>query len=287
MKEGDIVIVGKVETPNGPDLQVADIYRLPELLGITILFLVLAVVVGRWRGLSAIVGLAFTVVVLLGFIVPQIVAGKNPLWVCLLGALLIATISIYFAHGLHKRTTIAIISTVVTMLFSVVISYIFIKLANISGAGTEEAVYIQAGFLNNLDLSGLLLGGILIGTLGILNDITTAQSAAVDEIKKAQPEMSIKGLYASGMSVGGEHIASLINTLVLAYASVGLPTFILFALGRSQPAWVALNSAPLAEEIVRTVVGSLALVAAVPITTALAAWYFGRVSKTDQKDQVL
>jgi uncharacterized membrane protein len=285
VSKGQKVIVAKVETPNGSEYQIVDSYRLPQLIVMIVLFLVLAVAVGRWRGLTSIAGLVFTILVLIGFVVPQIVAGRDPLWISVVGSFMIAVVSIYFAHGFYKRTTIAVLSTVITLIISVGLSLIFVSLAKLSGAGNEEAVYIQSGYLNQLNLSGLLLGGILIGTLGILNDVTTAQSAAVDEIKKAQSQIGFRELYKSGMSVGAEHIASLVNTLVLAYAAVGLPTFILFTLNRSQPAWVALNSAPLAEEIIRTVIGSIALILAVPVATGLAAYYFSRQKQIIVKER--
>jgi len=145
--------------------------------------------------------------------------------------------------------------------------------AKLLGNGSEQAYFIQAGYFGSINLQGLLLGGIIIGTLGVLNDITTAQAATVEEIHLANNQLSFRRLYQKGSSVGREHIASLINTLVLTYVGVSLPLFLLFSVN-GQSLWTVLNSSTIAEEIVRTLVGSMALILAVPVTTVLAAYYF-------------
>jgi len=144
-------------------------------------------------------------------------------------------------------------------------------LARLFGMGTEEAFYVQMGLLENIDLKGLLLGGIIIGALGVLDDVTTGQAAAVDEIHKANPTLPFIELYRRGLSVGREHITSLVNTLALAYIGAGLPLLLLFTTNTVQPLWVAMNAESIVEEIIRTLVGSTTLIFAVPITTALMA----------------
>jgi len=143
------------------------------------------------------------------------------------------------------------------------------------GLGSEESLDLQYGALKNINLQGLLLAGIIIGALGVLDDITTAQTAAVAELKLANAKLSFDELYRRGMAVGKEHITSLVNTLALAYAGASLPMLLLFTVYQ-QPLWVTLNSEFVVEEVVRTVVGSLALTVAVPITTFLAAYWFSR-----------
>ncbi|MEK9181053.1 MAG: YibE/F family protein, partial [Patescibacteria group bacterium] len=128
----------------------------------------------------------------------------------------------------------------------------------------------------NLDLRGLLLAGIIVGALGVLDDTTTVQAATVEELKQANPAFTFADLYRGGLSVGREHITSLVNTLVLAYLGSQLLIFILFYAGPNQPLWVTLNSEFIGEEIIRTLVGSATIILAVPITTLLAAWYFSR-----------
>jgi uncharacterized membrane protein len=150
-----------------------------------------------------------------------------------------------------------------------------VAVTSLSGAGTEEAVYLQLSYLPELNLAGLLLGGIIIGTLGVLDDVTTAQVAAVEEISLANRSLSVAELYKRGLSVGREHIAALVNTLVLAYAGAAFPLFLLFALPDHPPLWVILNGENIIEEVVRALVGGSSLMLAVPIATALAAAVFG------------
>lgn len=205
------------------------------------------------------------------FVVPRILAGEHPLGVTLAGAVMIALTSIYLAHGANRRTTVALAGLLVTLAAAAGLAILFVSLARLSGAGSEEAVLLQVGHLAGVNLRGLLLGGILLGALGVLDDITTAQAAAVEEISRANPSLGPTDLYRRGLSVGREHITALVNTLVLAYAGASLPLFLLFTINPDQPLWVTLNTEFVAEEIVRTLVGSIALVLAVPVTTLLAA----------------
>lgn len=275
-KTGDKVVIDKI-TENGQEIYyVQDIYRIPSLVFITIIFLLVVILFSRWRGLSSILGLAITIAVIIKFVTPQIIAGKNPLVISLIGAFVIALVSLYLAHGFNKRTSVAVLSTFITLGLSTAMAYAFVHLTRLFGNGSEESVYLQFNQTQHINLQGLLLGGIILGALGVLDDITTAQSATVDELKKANPSLTFKQLYSGAASVGQEHISSLINTLFLAYAGVALPLFLLFNINGGTPVWTTLNSEFIAEEIVRTLVGSITLIIAVPITTLLAAYYFSR-----------
>lgn len=276
LKPGDGVVVAAANEEGGTVYYVVDRYRMPAL-GLAVgLFFALAVVFSRRRGITAILGLGITALVLARFIVPAIIGGGNPLVVSLVGALVIVFASIYLAHGFNLRTSIAVGSTLVTLIIAWVLSIVFVGLANLFGLGSEEAFYLQLAPVEQLNLRGLLLGGIILGALGVLDDITTAQAAAVDELRKANPALTMQELYRRGLSVGTEHITSLVNTLFLAYAGASLPLFILFTIYNETPVWVALNSEFVAEEVVRTLVGSIALILAVPITTAAAAIILSR-----------
>jgi len=274
MRPGDRIVVGKISTPDETAYSVVDRYRLPALWWLVGLFVLCALVFGRVRGLMSLAGLLFSIAVLIYFIAPNLLAGKNPLLVTLVGAGGIIYVSIFLSHGFKQRTVIAVIGTVVTLLIAEVVSYFFVVSAQMLGKGTGDAFYLQQGFLGALDMRGLLLSGVIIGTLGVLDDITTAQAAAVEEIHAADRKLGFGELFRRGTSVGKEHIASLVNTLVLAYAGASLPLFLLLTLNSRQPLWVILNSEFMAEEILRGLVGSIALIIAVPITTSLAAWYF-------------
>jgi uncharacterized membrane protein len=270
---GDVIVIGKISTPDEISYVLVDRYRLPYLGWIALLFLALAVIFGRLRGLTSVIGLLVSIAILIWFITPNILAGKSPALVTLVGAGVIAVVSMFLAHGFKQRTMLAVISTLFTLGMAQILAYYFVIGAKLLGNGSEQAYYIQAGYFGNINLQGLLLGGIIIGTLGILNDITTAQAAIVEEIHHADQTLSFVKLYQKASSVGREHIASLINTLVLVYVGSSLPLFLLFTIN-SQQLWTTLNSSTIAEEIVRTLVGSMALILAVPISTALAAYYF-------------
>ena len=246
-------------------------YRLPRLLWLTAAFVALALLLGGMTGVTSLLGLGVSVLVLLLFVVPRIVAGGDPLLISVVGCMLIACFSLYLAHGRTRRTSVALIATLITLALAAIVAVAFVQVALLFGMGSEESVFLQMGTLSMVDLRGLLLGGMLLGALGVLDDITTAQCAAVEEISKANPRLTEAQLRLAGASVGKEHIASLINTLALAYAGASLPLLLLLDANSDFPLWVTLNGEFLAEEIVRTLVGSIALLLAVPISTALAA----------------
>jgi len=276
---GDSVVVIKSYSVEGvPTYAMVDTYRIPRLWMLAALFFVAALLFGKLRGASSVLGLIFTAVVIVGYVVPQIMDGQNPLTVSLVASVIIIVPSLYLAHGINARTTIALASTLVTLAGTAWVATHFVGWARLSGSGSDDAFFLQGLGLTNINLQGLLLGGMMLGVLGILDDITTAQSAIVEELKRANAKLSTAELYRRGLSVGREHITSLINTLFLAYAGVSLPLFLLFRASNDQPLWFIVNSEPIAEEIVRTLVGSLCLVVAVPITTFLAALWFGKKS---------
>jgi uncharacterized membrane protein len=256
---------------------ITDRYRLPALFFAILLFILVAVFFGRIRGLTSIIGLAMSIGVLIGFVVPQILAGHDPLTICLIGAVAIALVSLYLAHGFNKRTTVALCGTIITLVVSALLAILFVSIAKLTGLATDQSFYVELGTNISLNLRGLLLGGIIIGALGVLDDVTIGQAATVYELKDANHDLDPKELYRRAMSVGREHIASLINTLFLAYAGISLPIILyLVAFQNGVPLWFALNSESIAEEIVRTMVGSVGIILAVPITTLLAAWVFGK-----------
>ncbi len=273
VKVGERVVIVKTQNRQGDVYYLTDKYRLPALGWIALLFVLLVVGLGGWKGFTSILGLVTSLAVLVLFIIPRIIQGGNPLLVALAGALIIAVLSLYLAHGINRRTTIALVSTLLTLGLAMLLAILFVSLAKLTGLGTEEAFFVQAGPLETLNLKGLLLAGIIIGALGVLDDITTGQAAVVDELLQANPKFTWRELYRRGLSVGREHIASLVNTLVLAYAGAALPLLLLFTVNKESGFWVIANGELLGEEIIRTLVGSSALVLAVPITTALAAYF--------------
>ncbi|MEK7187279.1 MAG: YibE/F family protein [Patescibacteria group bacterium] len=276
IKVGETIIVAESTDFQGDRYYMADRYRLPTLVFLGLIFVLAIVVIGGIRGLTSLLGLAASLAVLLLFIIPRILSGNDPLVISFIGAVVIAVVSLYLAHGFSKRTTVALAGTLITLVIAIILTVIFTSATNLLGIATEESFLLKLN-VGNISLRGLLLAGIIIGMLGVLDDVTIGQAATVQEIKEANPTLGLQELYRRGITVGKEHIASLVNTLVLAYAGTALPLLLLLVVqGDNVPFWLAINGEPIAEEIVRTLVGSLALVFAVPITTLIAAYYYGK-----------
>ncbi len=255
---------------------IADRYRLPSMMLALLLFVLVVLYFARLKGVMSLVALVLSFTVLIGFIVPFIVKGYSPLIVTLIGSFLIAVIGMLISHGFTRRTMVAVISTLATLAIAIGLSVLFVELVQLFGAGSEETAYLKLDPTLHINLKGLLLSGIIIGTLGVLDDVTMTQVASVDELVKANNTLSRSELYRRGLSIGKEHIASVVNTLVLAYAGASMPLFLLFTRESTQPLWATLNSEFIAQEFVMTFIGSVALVLGVPISTYLAAKYLSK-----------
>jgi len=256
-----------------------DRIRSPSLLWLALVFGGLVVLLGRLRGLAALVGLAVSVVILLAFVIPAILEGSSPILVASVGAGAIGFVVLYLAHGFSGRTTVAVLGTLTGVGLTLVLSLIWTPLARLSGLASESAFIVQAVGIE-IDLAGLLLAGIVIGALGAIDDVAVTQASAVWEIRAADPELDARRLFRSGMRVGRDHVGSIVNTLALAYAGASLPLLILFQLS-GQPLGQLVGSEIVATEIVRTLVGSIGLVAAMPVTTWLAATVASREERGD------
>ncbi len=281
---GDRVVLGLLPEGvgfAGEQYVIIDRYRMPGIYIVVGVFLLLAILIGKLRGVTALVGLGITGAILLLFIAPQILLGKNALAVALVGSGAIVMVSMFISHGFTKRIKIAALSTLISLAIAGFVTWLFVDVTGLFGLGQSDAFLLQTGFLGAINLQGVLLAGIIISVLGILDDVTTAQTAAVEELHKLDPNLTIKTLYKKGLSIGREHITSLINTLILVYAGAALPLFLLLTLQKSQPLWLLLNSEFIAEELVRSLVGSSILILAVPISTLLAAYAFLKSSKAD------
>jgi len=276
LKKGDRVVIVKLYTLDGASYFITDHLRLFPLAAIFTFFAILVIILGRWKGLFSLLGMGVSILTLTYFVVPQILQGRPPMLISIIGGCIIALLSIYLSHGFSRQTSVALSGTLITLGLSAFMAYLFVRFAHLYGLGSEDAALLQIGVTQSINLRGLLLGGIIIGTLGVLDDITTAQAAVVAELKRANPAYTFKHLYEGAFNVGREHIASLVNTLVLAYAGVSLPLLLLFTQNKVTPLWFTINNELIAEEIVRTLAGSTALVLAVPITTALAAYIFAK-----------
>lgn len=270
LHEGQEVIVAY--EPSAPeDLQysVTDVNRRVPMTVLAGIFALAVVIVGRMRGVMALIALALSFMVLSLFILPAILQGSNPLLVAVIGSSAIMLIALYLCHGLSARTSVAVLGTLISLLLIGFLGSVFVDWAALTG-NTDDNTGLIHGLYPSIDMSGLLLAGIIIGSLGVLDDVTVTQTSAVWELHEANPTMGWRGLYRAAIRIGRDHIASVVNTLVLAYAGAALPLLLLFSIAQSSVGTVA-NSELVAEEIVRTLVGSIGLVASVPVTTALAA----------------
>lgn len=278
ISEGSSVVLVRTEINGEVSYDLQEIYRLDGIAWLFVAFIMLVVFVAGKKGLFSFLGLAASLVILIKWVVPLILSGYSPILVSFVASIGIATITFYLSHGFEKRTTLALISTILTLVMAFLLSLLAIHGLHLFGTGSEEAISLNFSGFAQIDLRGLLLGAIVIGTLGILDDVTITQIATVQELQKANNSLNMKELYKRGISVGRDHIASIINTLVLAYVGASFPVFILMA-GWPRPLWVSLNSEAIAEEIARTLVGSMTLVIAIPAATLLAAYYYSRHKK--------
>ena len=264
---GDKVILGYEDSTD--HYFFVDRDRRAPLVWLAVLFAVVVLALGRMRGGLALVGMAATLVVLIAFAAPSVLDGNDPVLVAAVAAAVIAFASLYLTHGFNMDTTVALAGTLASLALTLGLSWVFFGLADFTGLATEEGLTIPL-IAGDIDLASLLLGGAIIGALGALDDVTVTQVATVAELRYRSPDLSARELISSGIRVGREHIAATVNTLLLAYAGAGLPLVLLFAVSDQSLAMVA-NSELIAVEIVRTLCGSMGLVAAVPVTTVLAA----------------
>jgi len=207
--------------------------------------------------------------VIISYIIPHILAGEDPLVVSIIGSVILLGVTLYLTYGWTLKTHSAVLGMILVLLLTGALSGIFVVFARLNGTGDENSMFLIQSLQTSVNLRGLLLGGYIIGALGVLDDLVTTQASAVFELHHADPGSTFRGLYNSAMRIGQDHVAATVNTLVLAYAGASLPMLLLFSLARGDYAYLV-NFAIVAEEIVRTLVGSLGLIEAVPLTTVIA-----------------
>ncbi len=272
---GATILVAESGAQSAAVYHFIDRWRLPGLVVIFALFVVLVVLVGGRQGMMSLVGLVVSLLILGWGVLPLVIAGWPVFWVCLSGALVIAVVSVLIAHGRKPRTYVAIAAIIAIMLAVALLSVVVVALLGLTGVTDEVSLYLALD-QTTLDMHGVVAGGMLIATLGVLDDIVTAQVATVDELHKAQPQQSSRALFAHAISVGKEHIASLVNTLALAYAGAALPFVLFIAYGQGGITLLLINGEFVATEIARTLVASIGLVLAVPLSTLAAIYVFRR-----------
>jgi uncharacterized membrane protein len=251
-----------------PFYNIRDLERGRPMLALAALFMLAVIAFGRWQGVRSLIGLACSFAVIVGFVVPAILRGSSPVPVALVGAMAIMLVSLYLAHGLGRKTTAAVVGTALTLGLTAVLTASFVELTALTGLSSDEAR--DASFqVGGISLGGLLLAGIIIGGLGVLDDVTVSQASLVFELRRANPAAGFAELTRSALAVGRDHVSATVNTLFLAYAGASLPLLVLFVSGGDALGTVATAEA-VAVEVVRTLCGSVGLIAAVPLTTLLA-----------------
>jgi len=270
---GDQVMVSISKTPdNQVNAYFVDFVRTTPLLVLTGLFALAILAISRWKGLRALVSMAFSLMIIIGYIIPHILVGEDPLTVSIIGSVILLTATLYITYGWTLKTHAAVLAMVLVLLLTGALSVAFVYAARLNGTGDENSMFLIQSLQATVNLRGLLLGGFIIGALGVLDDLVTTQASAVFELHHANPRSTFRELYHSAMRIGQDHVAATVNTLVLAYAGASLPMLLLFSLARGDYGHLV-NFAIIAEEIVRTLVGSLGLIAAVPLTTLIAIWF--------------
>ncbi len=266
---GDTVIIGVSKSLDGTNnYYITDFVRRVPLIILFLIFIALALIIGRKKGITSLIGLGASFLILFYFVIPQLLAGNDPILITLTASLCIIPLTFYFAHGFDRKTTAAVIGTFLCLIITILIALFFVEAAKLSGFSSDEASFVTM-MKGDINIKGLLLAGIIIGLLGVLDDITIAQANVVFQLKHAQEKLSSGELYSRAMIVGKDHIASMVNTLILVYTGASLPLLLLFT-NNDAPFSEVINYEIVAEEIVRTLVSSIGLILAVPITTYIA-----------------
>lgn len=257
---------------------ITDYVRTNVILWLFIALVLSVILVGRFKGLRSIISLVVTFFIIIKYIVPQILNGADPVRITVIGSIAILISIIYISEGWNMKSNIAALSILLSLVITIILSWYMVNLARLSGLSSEEAGFTVTLGNNILNLKGILLAGIIIGTLGALDDIVISQVATVSEITSANPDQTRAQILKKSYSVGISHISAMTNTLFLAYSGAALPLLILFISGQSAfGSWdVAINNEMLATEIIRTLAGTIGIVLSVPISTLIAVWWFKR-----------
>ena len=278
---GDEVLLSATEGPNGVTYFIVDYVRDQGIWLLALVFIAIVLLVARGHGAWSLVGLVASFVVILRFIIPGILAGYNPPLIAFIGGSVIMATTLYLAHGVNTKTSVALAGTALALLITIVLGNLSIELLRLSGFVTEEATTLHLLSEGGIDARGLLLAGIIIGALGVLDDVTVAQAASVFEIRRANFSLTAAELFARGMNIGRDHIASTVNTLFLAYSGASLPLLLILST-QAESLASTMSQELVATEIVRTLVGGIGITTAVPVTTALAALFAHRLREPDE-----
>jgi uncharacterized membrane protein len=283
-RPGDRVFLERMAGQDGDRLFVSDYRRTAPLAWILGMFLALVLLVGRGKGARSLAGMLLSLIVIFAFIVPQILAGRDPVTISIIGSAALLAGTTYLIYGWTLKAHAAMVGMLLSLVLTGVLAWLFVEWARLTGL-SEESAYLVMELGPGVNLQGLVLGGIIIGSLGVLDDICVGQASAAFELAQANPSLGRMALFRHVLTIGRDHIAAMVNTLLLAYVGASMPLVLVLSV-YAEPLLLRLNREPIAEEIVRTLVGSIGLVLAVPITSLIASllalWSVQRFQESDQ-----
>ena len=284
LEPGDLILVNVGSRSDGVlVVYFVDFVRINQLLLLTGIFISVILLISLWKGLRSLISMAFSLLVIIRYIIPHILAGEDPVMVSIIGSVILLGVTLYLTYGWTPKTHAAVVSMILVLFITGALAGLSVLFTRLTGTGNESSLFLMQLLNAQINLRGLLLGGMIIGALGVLDDLVTTQAAAVFELHYANTSLGFRRLFQAAMRIGQDHVAATVNTLVLAYAGASLPTLLLFSLARGDYGMLV-NFEFVAEEIVRTLVGSLGLVLAVPLTTAIAILFAFRADSLPEQD---
>ena len=276
-KLNDRLMVNRQKDPTGRDVfNIVDFIRTDTIYLLLIIFIAATILIAQLKGVLSLLSVGVTFGIIFWIILPQLSAGTNPVVVAIIGSILIIPITFYLSHGLNKKTSVAIGGTLISLIVTGILASLFINIGKLNGFSSEEAGLLATIKQGAINMKGLLLAGIVIGAVGVLDDITISQAAIVEQLSQANEKLKFRELYNRAMKIGRDHITSMVNTLILVYAGASLPLLLIF-IDNPHPISEIINLEFIAEEITRTLVGSIGLILAVPITTLIACVVFKKL----------
>ncbi|MDR3519797.1 MAG: YibE/F family protein [Candidatus Pacebacteria bacterium] len=271
LKKGDIFFLSCETQPGGNETySVSEPDRLPVLLFFSILFILLVLIFGGLQGLRGLISLSGSLLVIIFVLLPAIFHGFSPILVSIGVSSLIIILGSYVTHGFNKTTSSAVVGMIITVVITGIMAYFAVYNSHLTGVTSDESAFLNFDLQGHIDMVGILMGGIMIGLLGVLYDVSIGQAISVEELHKIAPHINRWEIYKRSIRIGREHIGALVNTLAIAYVGASLPLLLLFYYSADSSLAMIVNREVFATEIIRILIGSIGLVLSVPITTFLS-----------------
>jgi len=264
-KVGNRVLVEKM----GEKYFIADFYRLDKLFILFLIFIFIVIIVINKESIGSLLSLFFSFLIIFGSILNNLINQTDPVITVLLSMIFLIPLTFYTSHGLNKKTTIAVFGSLISVVFALILSLIFVKKSFITGTTAEETGFLTVITHKNFDFQGLLIASIIIGIFGSIDDMTISQVSMVEKIISANPKLPAKEIYQKAIAVGKDHANSIINTLILVYTSASLPLLLLFSVSNKNFLEV-LNYEIISVEIIRILIATICIIITIPVTTYLA-----------------